>query len=191
MYRLLRNVHLFAGLFAAVFLLAFGLSAAQMAWTAIVPPQRVTEHEVSVPASVEATPRALARWLAETQDITGGLDNARAIDGGFTMLVSKVGRRWFVRYEADAHTAHIRLAEHYTALGMLNRVHHIRGTSSTYWALNAWGWFLAAVSAALLVLSVSGLVLWFQRHRERRAGLLVLAGGLIWGLTLLVLMRTA
>jgi hypothetical protein len=162
-----------------------------MAWPVVVPPQRVTDTDIAVPASVEATPRALARWLGETHGIAGGLDSVRVTDGGFTMLVSKVGRRWFVRFDGDAHTAHVRLAEHYTALGMLNRVHHIRGTSATWWALNAWGWFLAAVSLALLVLSASGVVLWFQRHRERRTGALVLIGGLAWGLTLLVLMRAA
>ena len=65
MYRLLRNLHLGAGLFAAVFLVAFGLSAAQMAWPIVVPPQRTADHDVTVPDSVEPTPRALALWLGQ------------------------------------------------------------------------------------------------------------------------------
>ena len=74
---------------------------------------------------------------------------------------------------------------------MLNRLHHVSGLDAGWWPIDVWGLLLAVASALLLVLACTGIVLWFQRHRERRTGLVVLVSGLALGLTLLVLMRTA
>ena len=81
----------------------------------------------------------------------------------------------------------------YTArntLGLLNRIHHASGIAHDYWAVNGWGWVLLTTSCALLVLAITGIVMWFKRHEDRVLGAMVTTIGLSWGVTLLVLMRT-
>jgi hypothetical protein len=96
------------------------------------------------------------------------------------------------RVELDAGTREARVTTGVmNAIGMVNRLHHVRGVAHDYWAINAWGWFLFTVSVGLLVLAGTGTVMWFARHRERRLGALVFGVGLVWGLTLLILVRTA
>jgi hypothetical protein len=41
-------------------------------------------------------------------------------------------------------------------------------------AINAWGWLVVLVSAAFVVLGVTGLWLWIPRLKERKLGLLFL-----------------
>ncbi len=190
MYKVLRNVHLAAGLFTAVFLFAYALSAAQMAYPLYRPTPVVTESDLPVPANIDATPRALARWLGETPDLRGDLREVEGDEDGFAMTIARVGTSHRIEFDPAERRAHI-TSRRQNAVGMLNRIHHVSGVGHTYWAVNAWGWLLASSSLLLLGIALSGVVMWFNRHRERRTGALVLAGGLAWGLTLLVLLRLA
>jgi hypothetical protein len=47
------------------------------------------------------------------------------------------------------------------------------------------------VSAALLIMGVTGMLLWFRMRNERLVGTVLIAGGLVWGLGLIVAMRMA
>ncbi|MEQ1727828.1 MAG: PepSY-associated TM helix domain-containing protein [Vicinamibacterales bacterium] len=190
MYRFLRNVHLAAGLFTAVFLFAYALSAAQMAYPLYRPVPVVTESDLTVPANIDPTPRALASWLGATPDFRGDLRDVEADEDGFALTIARVGTMHRVEYDPAERRVHI-TSRRQNAVGMLNRIHHVAGVGHAYWAVNAWGWLLASSSLLLLIVALSGVVMWFNRHRERRIGALVLAGGLAWGLTLLVLLRLA
>jgi len=190
MYKLLRNLHLLAGLFAALFLGAYALGAAQMAYPLYRPAPAVTATDLTLPENINPTPRAVARWLWDTRGLAGELRDVEHDGTGFSLTIAKIGTLHEVRFDPARRMAHIETRAH-NPIGMLNRIHHIGGVSHGYWAINAWGWLLASASVLLLVLASSGVVMWFTRHRERRAGAVVLAAGLLWGLTLLVLMRTA
>ena len=111
-------------------------------------------------------------------------------ESGFSLRLVTVGTSHTVEFHTGTRQAHITTGRH-NAVGMLNRIHHAHGVNHAYWATNGWGWLLAAASVLLLVLAGSGVIMWFMRHRERRAGAVVLVAGLAWGLTLLGLMRTA
>ena len=76
-------------------------------------------------------------------------------------------------------------------MGMLNRIHHIGGVWHEYTVVNLWGVFVGVVSVSLLILGASGIYLWFKIHQERVIGTVLLALGLGYGLTLIVLIRTA
>ena len=54
-----------------------------------------------------------------------------------------------------------------------------------------WAFFVALVSVALIVLSLTGIYLWFKIHTERVIGIILLALSLGYSLTLIVLIRTA
>jgi hypothetical protein len=106
------------------------------------------------------------------------------------LTIVRPGTTHDVVYDVATRTAHVSTRV-MNAVGMLNRLHHVRGVRHEYWAINAWGWFLFVVSVGLLLLAGTGVVMWFQRHRERRAGAIVFSVGLLSGLTLLVLVRLA
>lgn len=189
-YAVFRNIHLVAGLFAAAFLLAYGLSAAQMAYPIYQPARTTSARMVAVPANVDASPRPLARWLADRHDVRGDLTDIHDEDGTVTLTIARPGTVHRVEYRQAGRQAEIS-TEVSNAVGMLNRLHHVRGVTHDYWAINAWAWFLCAASLALLLLAATGVVMWFQRHADRRVGALVLGVGLFWGLTCLILVRLA
>lgn len=189
MYRLLRDLHLIAGLFSAVFLLAYGLSAAQMAYPIYRPRPTETARSIEIPREIEWA-RPLARWLMDEHDLRGDLAEVETGTASLSLTIVRPGTVHRVVYDPATGRARVTTGV-LNAVGMLNRIHHVGGVWHEYWAINAWGWFLLAVSVALLLLAVTGVIMWFQRHRERRVGTVLLAAGLCWGLTLLVLVRLA
>jgi len=188
MYRLLRNVHLALGLFSAVFLLGYAVSAALMAYPLYSPPWKETQRQIEVPAGVDTAPRALARWLMDEHGLRGDLTKVSATDAAISLTIARTGTNHRVQYHVQARTARITSGVA-SPLGMLNRIHHVGGVWHEYWAIDAWGWFLFAVSICLLLLATTGVAMWFSRHRERRMGTVLLGAGLAWGVTLLVLVR--
>jgi len=181
MYRFLRNSHLFLDLFCCFFLLMYGISSVQMShnrWFNSKP--RVTETEVPVQG---ADPREIATELM-----------ARGFRGEMTAVTSagfrivRPGTVYEVSWANGA--AKIRTNEA-NFMGMLNRIHHIGGFWHEFTLVNIWAFFVAVVSVALVILGATGIYLWFKIHQERVAGTVLLALGLGWGLTLLVLIRTA
>jgi hypothetical protein len=191
MYTSIRNIHLAVALFAAVFLLIYGASALQMAYPVYDPHATTWTSDVTVPASVGDQPRDLARWLMDRHDVRGDL-TAVATDrpGSIHLTISRPATTHEIAYDVRRRTARIETSQA-DVVGFLNRLHHIRGVDHEFWAVTAWGWLLFVCSVGLLVLAITGILLWFQRHRERRQGLLVLGVGLVWGLGLMVLIRLA
>ena len=76
-------------------------------------------------------------------------------------------------------------------MGMLNRIHHIGGLWHEFTLVNVWAFFVGLVALALLILGATGIYLWFKLHQERVIGTVLLALGLGFGLSLIVLIRTA
>jgi hypothetical protein len=190
MYVMLRNLHLAAGSFAAVWLLAYALSAAQMACPLcqLTPTETVTT--IDVPDGVATSPRAFARWLMTRHGLRGDLTNVAATNASVALTIVRPGTTYRVELDQTIRAARVVTAT-FGAIGMLNRLHHVRGVEHDYWVINAWGWLVPVVSIALFILASSGVVMWFQRHRARRLGTIVFAAGLAWGVTLLILIRTA
>lgn len=82
-----------------------------------------------------------------------------------------------------------------SALPALSRVVLQIHLTHGFWheSATAWIWALLSFlsSAGLLLLGASGIYLWFAHHKERVIGGVLLALGLGWGLTTLVLTRMA
>jgi hypothetical protein len=187
-YRALRNIHLGAALLAAAFLVAYGLSAVQMAYFKARPEPERSGREIDVPPSVDAQPRALARWLMAEHALQGVLVGVDERRDTLRLRIERPGTAH--RIDFDPATRHATVAtQRWPAVWMLNRLHHSAGLRTGFWALDLWGATVLLASLALLVLAASGVALWFQRHRERRAGAVVFAVGLAWGLGLLVWIR--
>jgi hypothetical protein len=56
---------------------------------------------------------------------------------------------------------------------------------------NALGVFVAITSAALIIMALTGIYLWFKIHSERRVGIVLLVLSLGYSLTVMFVLRTA
>ena len=73
-------------------------------------------------------------------------------------------------------------------MGMLNRIHHVGGLWHEYTLTNVWAFFVAV---GLPIPGGTGIYLWFKIHAERIGGVVLMVIGLGFGLTLVVMNRTA
>jgi hypothetical protein len=185
MYPLIRNIHLFSGLFCGAFLLMYAVSAVQMAhnqWFNLRP--TVKEERFAITASGA---RPIARELMNRYELRGEIAAVRETPGGVAFRIQRPG----TVYEVEALPGEARVRTS-TAnfIGMLNRIHHVAGVRHEYWLINVWGWLVAVVSIGLFVLGASGIYLWFHIKRERSIGLALLVLGLGFSLPVIVLLRS-
>ena len=192
MYQTLRNIHLFLGLFLCLFILTYGVSSVQVAypgWFSSRP--TITEKEIVVGPEMATNPRALAKELMDHHGLQGRLGKIRKTDDGFRFEIGRTGTYSGVRYNAG--TGQVQIRTHTNDfVGMLKAIHFgTAGVQTGYWLQNLWGVFVVLVSLALIVLGCTGIYLWFKIHTERVIGTVLLAVGLLWGLTLSVLLFIA
>jgi hypothetical protein len=190
-YRWIRNTHLFLGLFSAAFLLMYGVSAIQMAHSRWFPSRpKVTQSEISISAANGGGVRSVARELMDRHGMKGELQQVREAEGGIRFNIVRPGTVYEVDYSPSMNTAKVR-TNTANFIGMLNRIHHIGGLWHEYSIVNVWGFFVGVISAAIILLSLSGIYLWFKIHTERVIGTILLAVSLGYSLTLIVLLRMA
>ena len=184
MYRLLRDTHLLTGLFCGLFLLAYSLSAVQMAhnrWFPMKP--RVTAQTYSIPASLDT--RAAARVLMD-RGLRGDLRDVA--ERKFRIV--RPGTVYEVRYDPVSGAAEVKISR--TGFwGILNRLHHARGLWHDYAPINVWGGFVVLVSLAMFLLGASGVYLWFKLYNERAIGVGIVVVSVAWSLTAAFLIRAA
>jgi hypothetical protein len=165
----MRKLHLSAALFSLIFLLAYGISAVELAPRKWFPhPTHTTEASRKfAPGITDA--RILAReWRGE-------LDNIETPPGSLKFLVrTPLGTAYDVTYSIATGDATVKTTT-VSFLTMLAFVHISHGI---------WAVVVALVSLSLLTLGLTGLYLWFKNHKERWIGVaLILAGcGLTAGL---------
>lgn len=190
MYRLLRNTHLLLGLSCCLFLLMYGVSSVQMShntWFNLRPAVSTTEYTLA-PGITDA--RAIANELISAHGLRGEVTQVRPGPTALSLTITRPGTVYQVEYTPAAGVAKVR-DNHAGFMGMLNRLHHVNGVRHDYWLINIWGALVGIVSLALLTLGGTGIYLWFKIHRERIIGSILLAGGLGYGMTLLILLRRA
>jgi hypothetical protein len=190
MYKFIRNTHLLIGLFAFLFLLMYGVSAVQMAhnkWFSSKP--AVSESELALTPRVPDA-RVVARELMDRHGIRGELAQVRKAGPGFSFRIVRPGTVYEISYTAETGAAKVK-TNVANLMGMLNRIHHIGGLWHEFTLTNVWAVFVALISVALIVLSLTGIYLWFKIHTERIIGVILLVLSLGYSLTLIVLIRTA
>jgi uncharacterized protein len=190
MYKWLRNTHLLIGLFSFLFLLMYGVSSVQMAhntWFDLKP--AVIESQTELATGLD-NPRDIARQLMDRGQVKGELQQIRKSGPGYNFRVVRPGTVQEVDYTAHTGAAKIRTSVA-GLMGMLNRIHHVGGVWHEYTLTNVWAVFVGIISTMLVILSLTGIYLWFKIHSERVIGVILLALSLGYSLTLLVLIRTA
>jgi hypothetical protein len=189
MYATIRNVHLFLASIALPFLLMYALSAVQMShngWFDMKP--SVREQALSLTAGQEDA-RAIAREVMDkVPSARGELQNIQKTPAGTNLRIVIPGTVHEVRYTRETGAATLRTSVA-GVMGMLNRLHHAAGLAHDVGSLNVWGWAVAAVSLALVLVGATGVWMWFLRRTERAIGIVLLGINLASVLTLIVLIR--
>lgn len=190
-YVLLRKLHLALGLFVLPFALLYAVSAFEMAHRFVI---RTSETKRSFEVTLEpsrraSTPEGALAALEVAASVRGEIKSASREAGVLVLEIARPGTYYEVRLREGRYAS---VTEHRSdTLGFLNRMHHAAGLWSPLPEKVLWGALVLVVSAALLLLGITGLLLWLARKAERRAGLLFLATSLAFCVGLLLLIRFA
>ncbi len=190
MYRWIRNTHLLLGLSICLFLLMYGLSALQMAHPAWFDLKPAVTRENLVLTRDAGSARSVAEQLRHAHGLRGDVTEVKATPGGFRFRIVRPGENVLVEY-ARASGAVILERNALGLMAFLNRFHQSAGVRHTYAWLNVWGVLSALVSIALILISLTGIYMWFKWKQERVIGAILMAACLVFSLTLMVLLRTA
>ena len=109
-------------------------------------------------------------------------------DGAFSLAIRRIGTNHQVRYEAGASEAQVRTSR-LVFTGMLMGMHFTYGFWHESPTINLWSGVMLLTSFALFLMGASGIYLWFKTYEERRIGSVLLAGGLIFAVSLMVFVR--
>lgn len=187
----IRNTHLTLGIAFTLVWLMYALSSVQMShpeWFPMAPEITILEAPVAVP--LPATAEQVASSLARSADVAGDVDNVSTAGDTLAFRVVRPGTVHLVTFVQGGTTAIVE-----TQVGgfmnMLNRLHHYAGFWRGWFALDLWGVLVALASIGLIVLGASGIYLWFRTYGERLVGGLILGFGVVVGVVLIVLLRTA
>jgi hypothetical protein len=193
-YAVLRELHLYAGLFSAPFVVAFGASVFFLvhAWLPGSDAEAGAPRVVSglnLPAEVETLParprvEALQRALSEA-GIGGeiGFVRHKVKERRLAMMVTVPGREKDVEIDLAAKTATVEERETgvWDALVYLHKAPgpHLVDLRRNWWPMKVWAWLADGTVYLVFLLTLSGLYLWAVVKAERRAGLAWLGAGVV------------
>lgn len=192
LYAVLRDLHLYLGLFFAPFVVAFSVSVFFLvhAWlpgadAAAGAPRVVTG--LRLPGGVEKLP-ARERVEALQQALAGagiageiGFVRHNVKEARLGMSVTVPGREKDVEIDLATRTATVEERETgvWDALVYLHKAPgpHLVDLRKNWWPMKAWAWLADGTAYLIFFITLSGIYLWAVLKAERRAGLMLLAAG--------------
>ncbi|MBI4877052.1 MAG: hypothetical protein HY822_20640 [Acidobacteria bacterium] len=200
-----RDLHLYLGLFLSPFVLLFALSAVFLnhGWRPgpeqPVPVRRALAG-LEIPPGIEASSGIerirLLRPLLERAGVTGevGPINYRRSQSRMTVPVTQAGRAVTVEIDLAHRTGTVveRTTGVWDGLVYLHKMpgQHLVSIRKNWLATRLWSWSADATVYLLLFVTASGVYLWLAVRSRRRAGLLLLAAGVLtFGATVYALCR--
>lgn len=191
MYKTIRNLHLLFASFSLPFLIMYGVSAVQMSHSTWFQMKPAVHERQLVLAAGQMDARAIARDIMDRDNtVRGEVSNVQTSDGAISLRIIVPGTVHEVRYHRETGAAQVK-TNVAGVMGMLNRLHHWAGFWHEPISMKAWAFAVAVVSAALLLLGVTGLYMWFTRRPERRIGLVLLGVNAIFAVVVITLLRRA
>jgi hypothetical protein len=186
----LRKTHLYLGLWGAALGLLFGLTGILMNHRAImkVPLEKIvqTTAQLPLPAHGFRTPEELSAWLQQELDLPAKQppnirsNPARKIVWGdrevmqperWVISIARPDRGVIAEYFVGNRTVKIDRIDA-TPIGTLMRLHTATGVSA-FWVLLS-----DTIAGSLILLSLTGLLLWTQLHARRTIAVLTSCGAL-------------
>jgi hypothetical protein len=191
MFRLMRNVHLILGVAFFFYAMLFALSSLVIIYRPWLKPMReYQERAVRVAVESARTPRALAFELMQNHGLKGELRGIHQEGEEIRFSIVKPGTESHVTYSGPS--GEVKIQTHRAGfLETLVNLHTNHGFWHDFLPSNAWSLLSLLGSVGLFFLGATGIYLWFCHHNERLVGAVILALGLIYSLTTLVLSRIA
>jgi hypothetical protein len=191
MYTTIRNIHLILASFSLPFLVMYGVSAVQMShndWFTMKP--SVREQQIPLTHGMTDARQAARQLMDRDPSVRGELANVQVKGTQIAFRIVVPGTVHDVQYDQVTGDARLKTSVA-DAMGMLNRLHHAAGLWHEPAALQAWGFMVALVSSALLLVGATGVYMWFTRRPERRLGLVLLGVNVLFAVTVLMMMRAS
>ena len=195
--RWLRKVHLYVGLWGAALGLLFGATGILLNHRSVlkIPVEKVVQRtaQMALPETADQrldTPEHMARWLQDELHFEG-MQARIKVEPARLVTWSDRELRQPARWSFELNSPHKGVSAEYfvgnrmvkvetrdaTPLGALTRLHMAVG-ANVFWVLLS-----DTIAAGLLLLSITGLLLWSRLHRARLASVVVslaALGGAIW-----------
>lgn len=191
-YRLIRDLHLYLGLFSSPFVLVFAISVFFLvhAWLPKIAPETSNTRVVSalpLPGDLQTlSGRPLIDALKpalEKADVHGEVGFVRHMvkEEKLIIPVTIPGRETIVTISIASRGATIVTRETglANALVTLHKLpgQHLVNIRMNWFYMKAWRWMADATVYLILFISVSGLYLWYALRAERKVGLILLFAG--------------
>ncbi len=183
---LLRRIHLYLALFLAPWILMYTVSTFVMNHRGLFhgpppvpPPQFAVEREFVYPGEMPdgATPQQVALQLLATLD----MDGAHVVARPWTAERVVINRQHPVTPRRITYTAADRrvVVEKmvFSGAGFLERMHRRRGFQHKYVLEDLWAASVDVTIAALILLALSGIWMWWTLRPARALGALALGAG--------------
>jgi hypothetical protein len=193
-YRLIRDLHLYLGLFSSPFVLVFAISVFFLvhAWLPKIGSETSTTRVVSalpLPANLQGlSGRPLIDALKpalEKADVHGEVGFVRHMvkEEKLVIPVTIPGRETIVTINIASREATIVTREKGLADALVT-LHKFPGQHGPYIRMNsfymkAWRWMADATVYLILFVSVSGIYLWYVLRAERKVGFILLCAGAV------------
>jgi hypothetical protein len=184
-----RKGHSYLGLYFLFFLWLYAFTGLLLnhSWkfADFWPNRRITTFERHVQAPPGGSDFDRARSLASQLGLAGEIDwpAPRPVPPDFAFRITRPGRICQVSLPAGADSARVEITD-FNFWGVLRVLHSFTGVRSGEtgaqrdWLLTTlWAWSMDALSAGLVLLVASGIVLWLGIPARRRGGLIALASG--------------
>jgi hypothetical protein len=200
MLRWLRQIHLYVGLWGAVLGMLFGVTGVLLNHRAIlkIPVEKTVVRTMQMQAPQEGfkSPQHMSQWLQQELRFTPVSPPIVRTQPSQTLVLSEreliQPERWNVSLTRPANAIN---AEYFvgnqtikienvdaTLLGSLTRLHMSVGVNA-FWVILA-----DTIAGSLILLSLTGLLLWTQLHMVRLVALAVSTGAILCGVVIVLSM---
>ena len=190
LYRWLRDLHLYFGLFISPFVLLFAASVLFLNHAKVAADQWMSVaafEKLQIPNGVESArgPEAVARAkiILPQLDINGEIGFTRYVTQTrhFVFPVSRPGLEMMVDVDLEARSATVsrRMTSIWESIAYLHKMPgpHNVSIRGNWVGMRAWRPFADATVYLVLFISISGIYLWWALKAERKIGLALLTAG--------------
>lgn len=189
LYRWIRDLHLYFGLFISPFVLLFAASVFYLNHAKLIPGATTQEAHrgLAIPSGFDRLKgRAAvdqARAILPQVGVEGEIGFLRYVarDRHLIFPVSKAGSEATVDVDLDARTATVsrRRMSLWESLAYLHKMPgpHNVAIRGNWIGTQVWKWFADGTIYLLMFISISGVYLWWAIKAERMIGFVLLAGG--------------
>lgn len=183
------NIHLYGGLLCAPYLIIFGFSSLHFNHHFGFVEKTADATTWQAPLQIEPGTNndALAEAVRDKLGLMGWplpWETKRDAAGNLQFKMERPGRSYTVHADFEAHTARIESQSKgfWEVLNSLHALGSVPNSRFTPW----WSWYTELCTAFVAFAAVSGLYLWVNSKRERKAGMISLAFALLLSLGLMV-----